>query len=111
LVQQLDGRHEYVRQNPVAPGSVKLAEYTGRYRSDELDVTYRIQPLGERLTLRRSWESAVPLLPIYPDGFSVQGRTIRFMRDAAGRITGFRVFAGRALDVRFTRVMEGENHQ
>jgi CubicO group peptidase (beta-lactamase class C family) len=109
LVQQLDGRHEYVRQNPVEPGSVNLADYAGRYRSDELDVTYQIQPLGERLTLKRGWESAAPLLPIYPDGFSVQGRTIRFMRDAAGRVTGFRVFAGRALDVRFTRLLQSEN--
>ena len=100
---------EYVRQNPVEPGSVNLADYAGRYRSDELDVTYQIQPLGERLTLKRGWESAAPLLPIYPDGFSVQGRTIRFMRDAAGRVTGFRVFAGRALDVRFTRLLQSEN--
>jgi hypothetical protein len=109
LVQQQDGRHVYLRQQPVDSASVRLADYVGRYYSEELDVSYDVQMEEGRLTARRTWEAPVRLTPAYPDGFSAPGRTVRFVRNGTGRVTGFRVFAGRALDVRFTRMPDGEN--
>ena len=109
LVQQQDGRHVYLRQPPVDSASVRLADYVGRYYSDELDVSYEVRIEEGRLTARRTWETPVRLTPAYPDGFSAPGRTVRFVRNGTGRVTGFRVFAGRALDVRFTRMPDGEN--
>ena len=54
------------------------------------------------LTIRRA--GTLPLRPAYRDGFAVGGgRTIRFVREARGKVTGFQVFAGRALGVRFSR--------
>jgi len=103
------GLHEYIRQVAPDSASLRLADYVGRYHSDELDVDYQLETRAGRLTLRRAWEPASVLLPSYRDGFATSGRTVRFMRDSAGRVTGLRVFAGRALDVRFTRVPDSEN--
>ena len=62
-----------------------------------------------RLTLRLPPDAPITLRPAYRDGFNAQGRTIRFMRDAGGRVAGLRVFAGRALDVRFRKIDNGES--
>lgn len=109
LVQQQDGRHEYLRQTPIDTASIRLADYVGRYSSEELDVSYVVQIEDGRLTARRTWETPARLTPVYRDGFAAPGRTVRFTRDRSGRVTGFRIFAGRALDVRFTRMPDGEN--
>ena len=44
------------------------------------------------------------LSPLYRDGFIAGGRTVRFIRDASGRVTMFRLYAGRVRAVRFERV-------
>ncbi|HEV8498688.1 MAG TPA: hypothetical protein VGQ56_17550, partial [Gemmatimonadaceae bacterium] len=48
------------------------------------------------------------LRPAYVDDFQAGGGlgTLRFARDAKGRINGFAFFAGRVLDVRFKRVSD-----
>jgi hypothetical protein len=109
LVQSADGNHRYRRQVPIDTVAVRLADYAGRYWSEELEVSYDIAVRDGRLTASRAWEEPTRLSPIYPDGFSAPGRTVRFVRDAAGRVTGMRVYAGRAIDLRFTRVYDREN--
>lgn len=86
--------------------SVKLAEYTGSYRSPELDHTIVVRLDGERLLARLSPDDESALGVLYRDGFRVGGSsyTLRFERDAAGKISGFRAFVGRARHVRFDRV-------
>lgn len=109
LVQSADGNHRYGRQVPIDTAAVRLADYAGRYWSDELEVGYDIAVHEGRLTASRAWEEPTWLSPIYTDGFAAPGRTVRFVRDAAGRVTGMRVYAGRAIDLRFTRVHDREN--
>lgn len=89
-----------------APGTVRSSDYVGRYRSPELEVTYEVvTDSAGALTLKVRRAGNLPLRPVYRDGFTAGGgRTIRFTRDRRGNVTGFKVFAGRALGVRFNRV-------
>jgi CubicO group peptidase (beta-lactamase class C family) len=101
-VTDADGEHRVFEQ-VVAPKTVNAAEYVGRYRSPELDVAYTVRADGARLLLDIPLESPLTLSPLYADGFMVDGRTVRFVRDGSGKVTGFRVFAGRVRNVRFDR--------
>jgi CubicO group peptidase (beta-lactamase class C family) len=108
LIGRNNGVHRYNRMDPADTAGVRLDDYTGRFRSDELLVTYSISLKDGKLSLRVPVDAAFPLRPIYRDGFNAQGGpTVRFMRDGTGRVTGLRVFAGRALDVRFRKIDHG----
>lgn len=95
------GPRTFRRHQPVDPATVRLEEFAGRYTSDELGISYDLRMREGRLFLHTPLSAPRPLVPAYPDGFGSQGLTVRFMRDASGRVTGLRVFAGRARDVRF----------
>ena len=94
-------RFEEVRP---APKSIPISEYTGTYTSDELDVKLVVAARDGRLVLRRRPADEFELRPVYADDFSAQGvGSLRFARDAHGKVTGFSIYQGRVLDVRFTR--------
>jgi CubicO group peptidase (beta-lactamase class C family) len=94
------------RPEPVTPtASAPLTDYVGEYRSPELEVTYRIEAEGTRLVLRSRPDDRLTFQPAYRDGFRAAGRTIRFLRGPNGQVTGFGVYAGRARDVRFERIV------
>jgi len=80
-----------------------LPEFAGRFHSDELDATYTIAPQGDGLAMRRRGP-AITLTPAGPDQFRGGGLTVRFTRDARGRITGFTLDAGRVQGLGFTLV-------
>jgi CubicO group peptidase (beta-lactamase class C family) len=89
-----------------APPSVPLADYTGRYASDELDARFAIAVKNGKLMLGRRPADEFELRPVYADDFQVVGGglgTLRFARDESGVVTGFSFYAGRVVDVRFTR--------
>jgi hypothetical protein len=72
--------------------------------SDELDVKLVVAAKGDKLVLRRRPADEIELRPAYVDDFAAPGLgSIRFSRDEAGHVSGFSIFAGRVLDVRFTR--------
>jgi hypothetical protein len=99
-----DGRaREYEEVVPPAAASLRLDEYTGSYRSPELDVRYDVIVDNGQLTLGFPPATRLRLAPLYRDGFVSDGRTVRFVRDPSGRVTGFLVFAGRVRGVRFDR--------
>jgi CubicO group peptidase (beta-lactamase class C family) len=104
VIQTDEGRREYVPRVAVDSTRLRLADYVGWYRSDELDVEYEVLEHQGGLALRLRPGDPVGLVPIYPDGFRSAGRTVRFMRGRDGAVVGFRVFAGRVRDLRFTRV-------
>jgi hypothetical protein len=91
-----------------APTALRLNDYVGSYASDELDVRFAIVALNGKLVLLRRPYERFELQPVYPDDFQAGGGgglgTLRFARNAKGKVTGFSFFAGRVLDVRFTRV-------
>ena len=87
-----------------APAMIRAQDYAGTYTSDELDVQLVVAAKGDKLVLRRRPADEIELRPAYLDDFAAPGLgTIRFSRDKSGRVTGFAIFAGRVIDVRFAR--------
>ena len=80
----------------------RLRELVGAYRSDELETTWRIALEGDRLFVTGGG-SRRPLTSQSADRFSAGSQTLRIQRDAAGRVTGFLLDAGRVRNLRFVR--------
>ncbi len=89
--------------DPVTPTPEALKEYEGRFTSPELEVTYRLYVDAGKLWLRLHGESPEELKPADRDAFESDGNVVRFTRDAAGRVDGFTVYAGRVWHLRFDR--------
>jgi CubicO group peptidase (beta-lactamase class C family) len=91
----------------VKPTSAQLSEYPGDYRSDEVQVTYKIVLEGGKLFVRHENEfKDVPKSPLEPttsDAFFVQGINLQFTRDAGNRISSFTLNAGRVKNIRFVK--------
>jgi CubicO group peptidase (beta-lactamase class C family) len=88
------------------PSDGRMGDYVGRYTSDELDVVITIVSRAGKLYLQRRPADEFELRPAYTDDFQAGGGlgTLRFRRDRSRNVTGFSFYAGRVLDVRFTRV-------
>jgi hypothetical protein len=86
------------------------SDYLGSYASDELDAILTIVQRDGKLFLQRRPYDELSLQPVYRDDFRASGGlgSLRFARDGSGKVTGFSVFAGRVLDVRFTRTSGGK---
>jgi CubicO group peptidase (beta-lactamase class C family) len=89
-----------------ARSPLAVADYVGTYASDELDVKLTIVAREGRLFVLRRPADEITLRPTYADDFAAGGGlgSIRFSRARDGTVNGFAIFAGRVLDVRFTRV-------
>jgi CubicO group peptidase (beta-lactamase class C family) len=80
-----------------------LAEYVGRYVSDELLVTYELAEGDGTLQAIRPDGAKITLTPLGEDRFRADGgASIQFVRDGT-RITAFVLDAGRVRDLRFQR--------
>ena len=80
------------------------AAYAGRYHSEEAAATVEIRVAEGRVALLEPPTAVIPMLPLGEDRFRVAGSELRFIRDAAGAVTGFTVSMARARNVRFERV-------
>jgi len=92
----------------VPPASLtpdELAEYAGAYYSDEIDSVYNVKLDGGKLTLTRKKNDPLTLEPAFEDAFTTGPffGLARFERDREGRITGFRLFAGRIRNFQFVK--------
>lgn len=88
------------------PGREKLKEFEGEYFSEELFVTYRIYLQNNQLAAELPRGVLVRLRQRGPDTFSGSYywfKKLKFVRDAANKIAGFEVSAGRSLDIRFSK--------
>jgi hypothetical protein len=95
-------RYEEVRP---APQAISTRDYVGSYASDELEVRLEVLVRDGKLMIHRRPDDTLELRPSYADDFQAAGLgTIRFTRDSAGKVTGFSIYAGRVLDVRFRKV-------
>ena len=83
-----------------------LAGFAGDYVSDELDVTWRIEPRGGNLVIRRGAVPDVTLQPVFAETFSSPLGVVRFVR-ANGRVTGLVIGAGRVTGFSFRRASRG----
>jgi len=90
--------------DPITLTAEQLAEYTGSYYSEELDTTYKLAVENGRLFAIDRNDTKRPLTPRTRELFSlIQGAQYEFTRDAAGKVTGFGVNAGRIRGVRFAK--------
>ncbi|HEX2207369.1 MAG TPA: DUF3471 domain-containing protein [Longimicrobium sp.] len=77
----------YRRARPYAPGAAELAAFAGRYETDEIGAV-EITPAGNGLSGRLNGSPPIEFAPIDPDVFQRGATTIRFRRDAAGKVIG-----------------------
>jgi CubicO group peptidase (beta-lactamase class C family) len=82
----------------------QMQQYVGEYYSPDAEVTFNVVLENGSLWIRRRPAARMPLQPLEQDAFSSQTGTIRFIRDAAGRITELSVGQARVYDMRFDRV-------
>jgi len=91
---------------PVPLSTEAAGAYPGVYFSPELEVAYRVERTneGSGLTLVRAGGGSTPLQRLGAgDDFNARGLTLRFQRDAAGRVEGFLLDAGRVRGIEFRR--------
>lgn len=81
----------------------RVAEYAGRYYSEEVDAELTLRVDDGSLTLERADELA-RLRVLEDDTFALDGLRFRFTRDHTGAVTGFVMDAGRANGMIFERV-------
>lgn len=92
----------YERVTRAAPDAAGLAQLAGSYASEELGATFEILVRGDTLTLTRPGAEPVSLRPGRADEFLSPGAALTFEREG-GRVTGFRVFAGRVTGIAFRK--------
>jgi len=94
----------------VSPTSVQLAEYVGKYYSDELRVTYKLVLENGKLFFRYRNAPKKPLSPTLSDMFRVPGTTIHFIRDDQNRISAFTLSTEGVRNIRFVRKRVEQAH-
>lgn len=95
----------YVYAGPTrwSPSRQELAAFEGRYRSDELGVTYHVKLDGDTLTYTMRPGVTRRLRPIYADGFSRGDGVVWFGRDRSRAVTTLHLSEGRVWDLVLTR--------
>ncbi|MDQ6611544.1 MAG: beta-lactamase family protein [Gemmatimonadota bacterium] len=106
ILARANGDTAHFEEVKLSPRTVPTADYVGRYVSDELDAVLNVIARDDSLFITRRPDSDIALRPTYADAFQGSGglNSIQFNRDAKGVVTGFSIFAGRVLDVRFKRL-------
>ncbi len=102
-----DGDTVYERVEPAHPSEADLAALAGKYESRETGSTLTVASKGGELTLAIASNPPVRLQPTFRDAFMMHnpgGASIRFIRDAAGNVTGLSAGDDRVWDLRFTRI-------
>jgi hypothetical protein len=81
-----------------------LNELTGDYYSPDAETTFTVVVEDGRLLIRRRPASRLQLTPVAADQFSGGGfQSVRFIRDASGRVTQLSVRQDRVFDLRFDK--------
>lgn len=91
------------RIETVTPTVEQLKQYTGSFRSAELEAKYTLAVADGALRLRRKGHEPATLRPMTRDEFAAGGTTLSFTRSDAGTITGFTLEQGRVRNIRFDR--------
>jgi CubicO group peptidase (beta-lactamase class C family) len=103
---ELDGASFFDGRKIVEPqlSEADLANYSGKYKSAELDATYVVSVNDGKLTLRNGWQSEQPLTPLGQDEFENYGiGMVVFRRDGSHRFSGFAVYDGNARNIAFEK--------
>jgi hypothetical protein len=77
---------------------------TGDYVSDEAETEFKVALTPKGLEIHQRPDIIYPLKPTYAGGFECKLGSVRFLRDASGRVTGLSLGDARMWDLRFRRV-------
>lgn len=84
-----------------------IAEFAGRYESEELNTFYDVQVTDSRLTLQHRRHGAIPLERLWGDNYRGGAwflGSVEFERDSSGSVTGFVVNVDeRSRNIRFVK--------
>jgi hypothetical protein len=86
---------EFETVAPASPTPTQLAEYTGEYFSEELNVMCTLKIEGDKLYYQRTRAPQINLSPTIKDTFTASSLQFSFLRDRQQRISGFKINAGR----------------
>jgi CubicO group peptidase (beta-lactamase class C family) len=104
IATEVDEGNYYEKVERWTPMPAELESMTGEYASDEAEVTFRVALEKDYLVIHRRPDASIALTPTYRDGFSSSLGSIRFLRDASGRVTELSIGEQRVWDMRFHRV-------
>jgi CubicO group peptidase (beta-lactamase class C family) len=94
----------FERGEAFEPSAGQLSEFAGSYYSEELNTTYKMSVEEGKLVVIGGNGLKRHLTPTIRDSFVViSGPRFEFNRDAAGKVSGFAVHAGRIRNVRFSK--------
>jgi CubicO group peptidase (beta-lactamase class C family) len=94
----------YRRAAPFAMPNGGLAEYAGKFVSDEVGVELSLTPKDSVMVMSTPGSWSFRLEPIFSDAFALPDVVVlRFTRDTRGRVDGMIVDMGRSRGMRFQR--------
>lgn len=86
------------------PKTLKLADYTGSYYSEELETRYSFEVKNDTLVSHHQRHNDFKLNPRSADTFNMNFLgTVAFARDGKGRVNGFKATNGRVRNLVFKR--------
>jgi CubicO group peptidase (beta-lactamase class C family) len=94
---------EFERIEVVTLTPAQLEAYAGRFYGEELQATFTLRVVDGALTVYRRGAPPQQLRPLARDEFTAGSVTLRFQRDAAGHVVGYRLDMGRVRDLLFER--------
>lgn len=92
------------QEPPFDPNSVKLADFTGRFYSPELETFYTIDIKNDTLVAHHQRHNDLKLSPYKKDGFNANLLgSLDFTRDNKGKVTGLKASNGRVRNLVFNK--------
>ena len=99
-------RYAYAAARAWTPTAEQLQEFVGRYRSDELGITYDVRAAGDTLILSMRPGVVEDLVPTYLDGFRTRGAAVWFTHDEHGHVNAVHYGESRVWDLVATNTRE-----
>jgi hypothetical protein len=93
----------YEKVEPWTPARADLDAFAGEYVSEEAQVTYTVAVESDRLAIRVRPAARFNLTATYRDAFSSPIGSVRFLRDASGKVTELSLGESRVWDLRFRK--------
>jgi len=87
----------------VKPTHAEMRALTGDYVSDEAETTLKVALTPRGLEIQQRPDTVYPLKPTYADGFECKLGSVRFLRDATGRVTEMSLGNSSMWDLRLKR--------
>lgn len=98
----------FTRVNELVPSASALASFAGRYRIDEVDMTYTVLMADGKLTMRWPRQTDLVLESVGGDRFVSGAWTVTFTRSASGAVDGLTLTARRLRRMRAERLTTAE---